>query len=231
MAAKTMMFVDTSKCIGCRSCQVACKQWHSLPAETTSFSGSYTNPTNLSKNTLTLVKFTEFVDSRGKLHFFMMKRQCMHCNQAKCQVRCPKGVEKTGEGFVVFNEYCTPENVRLKRGELPANAKQIFLDCCPYGIPSYDTVTNTFHKCDFCFNRFDGGCYTCNIGGKPTTACELTCPAGAVVTGLASTITALSKSRLTKVKKQYNKATLWGGRGRVIYLLTEKKSSYGLIGL
>jgi formate dehydrogenase iron-sulfur subunit len=232
--AAIMWFIDTSKCIGCKACQVACKQWHSLSAETTSFTGSYTNPPDLSEKTLTNVNFQE-MQSGGKLMYTFLKRQCMHCNQAKCQAKCPKGVEKTSEGFVVFNDDCTPENVRLtkkqKNGLTPeqilALQMQLFLTSCPHLVPRYDAATNKFVKCDSCFDRFGGGGnYTTYRNGSPTTACELTCPVGAIVTGDKNVIMAAAKARLKKVKSKNNKATLWGGRGRVIYLLTENPANY-----
>jgi Fe-S-cluster-containing dehydrogenase component len=173
--------------------------------------------------------------SGGKLMYTMLRRQCMHCNKAACQAKCPKGIEKTSEGFVVFNDDCIPANVRMtpkeKRalialGRDPADPVELtnyFLNACPYRIPRFDGTK--FVKCDHCFNRF-GGYYTTYRNGSPTTACELTCPPGAIVTGPKATIMATAKARLTAVKKQYRKSTLWGGRGRVVYLLTESPAKY-----
>jgi len=66
MRAKAIL-VDVAKCIGCRGCQVACKQWNNLPAECTNCEGSYENPKNLSPITYTLVRFTEKIE-RGKIN-------------------------------------------------------------------------------------------------------------------------------------------------------------------
>ncbi|MDI9506519.1 MAG: 4Fe-4S binding protein [Bacillota bacterium] len=55
---KTML-IDTSKCIGCRACQAACKQWNQLPAEETEFKGSYENTTRFSPVTWTKIAFRE----------------------------------------------------------------------------------------------------------------------------------------------------------------------------
>ncbi len=52
-------FIDTSVCTGCRGCQVACKQWHDLPAEETTNTGTYQNPPDLSFNTYKLVRMSE----------------------------------------------------------------------------------------------------------------------------------------------------------------------------
>ena len=226
---KTMMLIDTSKCIGCKACQVACKQWHSLPAEDTTFTGSYSNPPDVSGKTLTAVKFTEFEDLRKKLYFVFFKKQCMHCNQAECQIHCSKGVQKTREGFVIFTDNCTVANLRGIAGADEDTKIANYIAKCPYDIPRYDYDNQRFVKCDFCVTRF-GGYYTTYRDGKPTTACELTCPPGAIVTGPAKDIMKLAKNRLYEVKANLNhqNATLWGGRGRVVFLLTEHYSNYGL---
>jgi formate dehydrogenase iron-sulfur subunit len=211
-----MMFVDATKCIGCRACQVACKQWHTLPAETTVFEGEYTNPPDYSGSTFTYVKFTEF-ERRNRVNFLFFKNQCRHCVRPKCQVACPNGVERTREGFVIFNEDCTPENLRE---DIEA--------ACPFNVPKFNGTK--YVKCDFCIDRF-GGYYTTYRDGKPTTACELTCPPGAIVTGTAADITKLVTDRFAEVRRDNPYASIYSGnygRTHVIYLLAEKASSYGL---
>ncbi|MFZ3138335.1 MAG: hypothetical protein WA126_13205 [Thermodesulfovibrionales bacterium] len=276
MARKIMMLIDTSRCIGCKACQVACKQWHSLPAEATSFNGSYTNPPALSKSTLTFVKFSETLVN-SKLRFLFFKKQCLHCNQARCLIRCPKGGDKMSGGLVVFNNNCKPANIILKAKEkkalkngtwgpgtgklypnwpsgVPAPSTYPFgefmtppvtflgpelaflkevmsnpLTGCLHGVPALDpAIDGSFKKCDFCADRFEGGNYTTYRDGYPTTACELTCPSNAILTDDAGAIMTEARKRLSTVKRQYRMAGLWGGRGRVIYLLTESASNYGL---
>jgi len=63
--AKPICLIDASKCVGCRGCQVACKQWNQNPAEETTFTGSYENPPALSSKT--------------------------HCSDAACMLACPAG--------------------------------------------------------------------------------------------------------------------------------------------
>ncbi|RQW78967.1 MAG: hypothetical protein EHM79_21020, partial [Geobacter sp.] len=58
MAGKAVL-VDVSRCIGCRACQVACKQWNELPAEKTKNTGTFQNPPDLSGMTYTVVRFKE----------------------------------------------------------------------------------------------------------------------------------------------------------------------------
>jgi formate dehydrogenase iron-sulfur subunit len=214
-----MMLIDTSKCIGCKACQVACKQWHMLPAESTSFTGSYTNPPDFSGKTLTYIKFTDY-EKNKKLSFLFFKHQCRHCERPKCQLACPNGIERTREGFVIFNEDCIPENER----------KDI-IAACPFNVPRFNETNGNYVKCDFCFDRF-GGYSTTYRDGKPTTACELACPTGAIVTGFAADISSLVKRRYSKVRRTMPKANIYNGnygKTHVIYLLVEKPSAYGLV--
>ena len=59
--AEKIILEDVTKCMGCRGCQVACKQWNELEAEETINTGSYENPPDLSPQTWVKVKFTEVV--------------------------------------------------------------------------------------------------------------------------------------------------------------------------
>ena len=60
--AEKVKLIDVSKCIGCRGCQIACKQWNQLPAGSTLNSGTYQNPPDLQANTWTMVRFQEIAD-------------------------------------------------------------------------------------------------------------------------------------------------------------------------
>ena len=59
MARTLAMFTDTSLCIGCRACQVACKQWNELPSEQPEWTGSYQNHEHFTDQTFRLVRFIE----------------------------------------------------------------------------------------------------------------------------------------------------------------------------
>lgn len=54
--------IDVSKCIGCKACQAACLEWNNLHEEIGTFNGTYTNPPDLTADTLTLMRFTEWVN-------------------------------------------------------------------------------------------------------------------------------------------------------------------------
>ena len=76
-------FIDTTLCTACRACQVACKQWHDLPAEKTKNLGTYQNPADLSFDTYKLVRMNEEVIG-GRLQWLFFPEQCRHCVEAPC---------------------------------------------------------------------------------------------------------------------------------------------------
>jgi len=125
------MLIDTTQCMGCRGCQVACKQWQELKAEKTTFFGGagYQNPPNLSADTFTLITFTETEDENG-LHWTFAKRSCMHCDEPACASVCPVGaLTKEANGAVVYDadkcigcRYCMlacPWSVPATSGTVP----------------------------------------------------------------------------------------------------------------
>ncbi|MDP4727151.1 MAG: formate dehydrogenase, partial [Desulfobacterales bacterium] len=76
--------VDTTLCTACRGCQVACKQWHDLPAEKTINHGSYQNPEDLSFDTYKLVRMNEEVIG-GQFRWLYFPDQCRHCLEPPCE--------------------------------------------------------------------------------------------------------------------------------------------------
>src|SRR4029077_952937 len=100
----TGFFTDTTVCIGCKACEVACKQWNQLPADGFHWSGnSYDNTEALSATTWRHVKFVEQLPAPGRLpldvlpdqpepgRWLMMSDVCKHCVTAPCQQACPTG--------------------------------------------------------------------------------------------------------------------------------------------
>src|SRR5277367_1227160 len=85
--------VDITKCIGCRACQVACKQWNDRDGESTEFQSElgFQNPATLSAKTLTLITFHELPDEKapGGLHYLFTMRRCLHCLEPACASACP----------------------------------------------------------------------------------------------------------------------------------------------
>jgi len=217
-ANEIMMFIDTSKCIGCKACQVACKQWHKLEAEKTVFTGSYQNPPDLSCKNLTVIRFNEHEDN-GKLKWLFFKNQCRHCVRPRCKEACPEGVEIDPDtGAVLFNDKARPENCRIP-----------LEDACPYNVPRLNGQ-GRYVKCDLCYDRFKSSANPI-VRGK--TACELTCPSGAISTGTAKKILEEARKRLAAVKSNghpnaYIYTGAFGTETHVLWLLTDEPAKYGL---
>jgi len=141
-------FTDTSVCIGCKACEVACKEWNLIPEDGTVWTGnSYDNTGELSANTWRHVAFVEqekplFADGNGGtgLRWLMESDVCKHCTHAACLDVCPTGsLFRTEFGTVVVQQdicngcgYCVPAcpfGVLDKRHlapapDLPAFAKE-----------------------------------------------------------------------------------------------------------
>ena len=140
--------IDTTRCTGCRSCQVACKQWNQMKAEeTTFFNGEgYQNPPNLSENTLTAIKFRDYW-KYGKNEFAFHKEMCMHCNDPACVSVCPvSAFIKTPEGPVIYD---------AKR----CIGCRFCMIACPFGIPKYQWSKGLplVVKCSGCYSRVKEG--------------------------------------------------------------------------
>jgi formate dehydrogenase iron-sulfur subunit len=233
------MYIDTSKCMGCRGCQVACKQWNDLLAYKTTNTGTYENPPSLDHYTWTRIKFSEY-DDPERFQWLFLKEGCMHCTEAACVDVCPTGALKYGpDGIITYErDLC--------------NGCGYCSQFCPFGVPHLSvpgplagsneiynldgTLTSTnpvsalggeakSSKCTFCQDR------TTN-GQKP--ACVKTCPAGALDWGNREELLARGRARVEELKTErgFPQARLYGenelgGLGR-IYVLKAPASAYGL---
>ena len=158
------MLIDTTRCIGCRACQVACKSWHNLPGERTTFSETWSNPRYMNSNNYTRIIFREVAQPEGKLNWYFIKRQCMHCQDPACESVCPVGaLTKLKSGPVVYDDdrcigcrYC--------------------MMACPFQVPKFEwgSAVPLIRKCDFCADRIE-------IGLAPS--CATACPSQALVFG------------------------------------------------
>ncbi len=200
-------FIDTTICTACRGCQVACKQWHGLPAEKTQNRGTHQNPADLSFVTYKLVRFNEVVVG-GKLKWLFFPDQCRHCIDAPCKMEAddPKAIfTDPATGAVIYT-------ARTKNLDA-----QAIIEACPYNIPRA-AKDGTLAKCDMCIDRVENGLLP---------ACVKACPTGAMNFGDRDKMLALAKTRLAEVKKKHPNAGLMDpGDIRVIYLLGEDPKLY-----
>ena len=192
--------VDTTLCTACRGCQVACKQWHDLPAEETVNRGSYQNPADLSFDTYKLVRMRE-EDIDGKLRWLFFPDQCRHCMEPPCEATA-------GEPTAIFTEAASGAVIYTAntRGLDAAEIRE----SCPYDIPR-KAEDGTIAKCDMCSDRVENGLLP---------ACVKVCPTGAMNFGERDDILQLAQKHLKIAQKKYPAATLLDPDDvRTIYLV------------
>lgn len=202
-----LFFIDTTLCTGCRGCQVACKQWHDLPAEKTTNRGSYQNPEDLSFYTYKLVRMEETVQS-SKLRWLFFPEQCRHCIDPPC-------LETAFDENAIFKDPQTGAVIFTKNTEyLDADAIR---SSCPYDIPR-KAADGTLAKCDMCLDRVQNGL-------EP--ACVKTCPSGAMSFGDSEEMLDKAQKRVAAVKKDFPQAALLDPDDiQVIYLTAFDRSLY-----
>lgn len=205
------ILIDTTKCIGCRSCQVSCKEWNNLPGEITTVpSGDLglQNPVTVSAKTLSLITYHEIADESapGNLKYVFAKRQCMHCDDPACASACPlTALHKTAEGPVVYDsEKCV--------------GCRYCVWACPFGVPTaeWDSLAPKIHKCTMCYDRikqpalaaWNDRALTIEeqkqlSESERTPVCVKQCPAGALQFGERDSLLAEAKTRIKDYPEKY----------------------------
>ncbi len=150
------ILIDLTRCTGCNSCALACKESNNLPH-------AQIEPSALDSETYTFIEtrvVTTVENNETKTHH--IKRQCMHCLDAACVSACPAAaMYKSNEGPVIYR----PERC------LGCRYCQI---ACPFGVPSFEWkngITPVISKCWLCAERLQAG-------QRP--ACVEACPTGAL---------------------------------------------------
>ena len=180
-------FTDTSICIGCKACEVACKEWNDVPATFESGDGlnflgsSYDNTGQLGADTWRHVAFIEQErerpqeDGQGGFRWLMSSDVCKHCTSAACLDVCPTGsLMRTEFGTVVVQAdicngcgYCIP--------------------ACPFGVIDQRKGDGRAWKCTMCYDRLKGGM-------EP--ACAQACPTKSIQFGPLDELRARARGRV-----------------------------------
>jgi formate dehydrogenase iron-sulfur subunit len=210
--------IDPTKCFACRSCQVACKQWNELEAETTTNRGTYENPPDLSANTWVKVQFKETERSDGSLAWNFLRSSCRHCIDAPCKQAAENADSITidaATGAVLFNEGTSSElysKIRL---------------ACPFDIPRQG-ADGRLLKCTMCVDRVDSTDLERTEDRIP--ACAKACPTGAITFGDREDILAEADARLEALRLDgFPNATVLDRRDvRLLILLADPASMYTL---
>lgn len=179
------MLIDSTRCIGCRACQVACKQWNELPAERTEFFAGkgYQNPRDLSANTWTLITYNE-VKVQDRFDWVFGKLQCLHCNEPACVTACPvHALKKTDAGPVVYD----PNRC------LGCRYCQL---ACPFLVPRFEwnRALPEIKKCTLCADRVEAG---------EEPACSKVCPTDAIIFGDRDKMIAEAENRIESNPREY----------------------------
>jgi formate dehydrogenase iron-sulfur subunit len=202
--------IDIGNCIGCRACQVACKQWNETDGEQTVLESDlgFQNPAALSAKTLTLIAFHEFENAEkpgGVESAFVMQR-CLHCLEPACVSACPTtALHREADGPVSYND---DECIGCRYCQL----------ACPWDVPTSDWNSHApkISKCTHCADRipqpvpiaFNGQATTEAeskrfSGSIATPACVKACPADALVYGTRDEMLAEAHKRIADRPGRY----------------------------
>ena len=209
-------FTDTSVCIGCKACEVACKEWNLVPQDgPLSLSGnSYDNTMALGASTWRHVAFVEQQRGDQGLRWLMSSDVCKHCSSAACLEVCPTGaLFRTEFGTVVVQPdvcngcgYCVP--------------------ACPFGVIDRREEDGRAFKCTLCYDRLRDGL-------EP--ACAKACPTDSIQFGELDELRARAERRVATLQEAgVAEARLYledeadgiGGAG-AFFLLLDEPEVYG----
>jgi formate dehydrogenase beta subunit len=199
------MLYDATKCIGCKTCVVACKEANKMPAETTN--GLWENPADLSWRTKNVIKLYNTAETTS-----FMKAQCMHCVDPACMSVCMLGAFHKGKWGVV--EYNADKCIGCRYCQV----------ACPFNIPKFEwtKATPKIVKCELCKDRLAEG---------KEPACTEVCPTKAVIFGKRADLLKEAKRRIREhpdryVHKVYGETD--AGGTQVLYLAAVPFEKIGL---
>ena len=226
-------FTDTSVCIGCKACEVACKEWNAVPEDGIELTGmSYDNTASLGASTWRHVAFIEQITRRPGAapargdesasppelpgsRWLMSSDVCKHCTEAGCLDVCPTGaLMRTEFGTVVVqDDVC--------------NGCGYCVSACPFGVIGRREIDGGAHKCTLCYDR---------IGDGLTPACAKDCPTESIQFGPLDELRERAQVRLEDLQEAgVAEARLYGedpadgiGGAGAMFLLLDDPEIYGL---
>jgi formate dehydrogenase iron-sulfur subunit len=237
-AERVGFFTDTTLCIGCKACEVACKQWNDLPADGNEFriGASYDHTGSLGASTWRHVRFVEqamptdatgdgdldlvaWAEEGGMLdRWVFMSDVCKHCTHAGCLDACPTGalIRTEFDTVIVQPDVC--------------NGCGYCIPSCPFGVIDRDHEDGRAAKCTLCYDRLEDGL-------EP--ACAKACPTDSIQFGPYEELVATAKGRVVELHERGLESAylygagdepddaLAGGLG-AFFLLTEPPEAFGL---
>ena len=199
--AITAFLTDSTLCIGCKACEVACKEWNGLKAEGFEWKGlSYDNTKALGHSTWRHVKFVEtapvpgFGGNAHELASWSFSSDvCKHCEKAGCLEACPTGaIVRTEFGGV----YIQPD---------VCNGCGYCVVACPFGVVERNPTEGAAFKCTFCYDRQ-------KVGLMP--ACAKACPTESIQFGELEDLKTRARDRLVQLESRgMTDAHLYDGTG------------------
>ncbi|HEY2550626.1 MAG TPA: 4Fe-4S dicluster domain-containing protein [Streptosporangiaceae bacterium] len=222
-------FTDTSVCIGCKACEVACKEWNHVPEDGLALTGmSYDNSVGLGASTWRHVAFIEQPrrgaedpagrpdgEAGGEMRWLMASDVCKHCTHAACLDVCPTGaLIRTEFGTVIVQEDI-------------CNGCGYCVSACPYGVIERRPEDGRAFKCTLCYDR---------LGSGLEPACAHACPTESIQFGELDELRERAAGRLEQLHRSgVPQARLYGedpadgvGGDGAFFLLLDEPEVYGL---
>lgn len=238
-------FTDTTLCIGCKACEVACKQWNELPSDGFEFTGmSYDNTVELSGTTWRHVAFveqTQLEPTGVKDRWSMMSDVCKHCTHAGCLEACPTGAIIRNEFGNVYIQpdvcngcgYCVPscpfgvvDLIGAINGDTRYNVASLNEERRIEGATALQGRGGVAGKCTLCYDRQRAGF---------VPACAKACPTESIQFGDVEELKVHARKRLEALHRRGVDASLYGvdssgsvGDLNAFFLLTGKPQAYNL---
>jgi formate dehydrogenase iron-sulfur subunit len=232
-------FTDTSVCIGCKACEVACKEWNQVPEDGLDHTGmSMDNTRGLGADTWRHVAFVEqrlpvdiadgipdslvkhaarqeLAEDLGEMRWLMSSDVCKHCTHAACLEVCPTGAlfRTEFETVVVQEDVC--------------NGCGYCVPACPFGVLDKREDDGRVSKCTLCYDR---------LKDDQEPACAQACPTDSIQFGPLDELRARARDRVETLHEAgENSARLYlageddgvGGAG-AFFLLLDDPEVYGL---